>query len=900
MGSCNQFIVARSSIKHEKKKKLSNWAFLACFVMIMSFFALLNSSMGPLSIVNFQITSLNLKEFFIIDTQNDPRDTNFSAMNNTASGICNFSLPRSDYCEINGDVRIHGNSSSIYISPSILSNVKGSNILSKWKLRPYARKVDRSVMKKGKELSLGSPYSFGLDEMPNCSINHKIPAIIFSAGGYAGNIFHEFSDILVPLYITSKSFNGEVQFLITSLNPNWVIKHKPFLESLTNYSIIDMDKSNEVHCFESAIVGLKNHIDFGIDPSMTPQGYSMTSFTQFVRNAYKLKRSKVEKVLIKKPRLMIISRKGRRAMLNEDEVATEARGLGYDVAVMEASRKVEEFSRVVNSFDIMMGVHGAGLTNSVFLPEKAVLIQIVPLGLEWGSTNYYELPAKSMNLRYLDYKVCRKESSLADEFFVDDPVMWNSSSLKHLAWPEFKKFYLDGQNVRIDVKRFRSILLEAMEMLQRKMYGKLSMRKNNFNKHEHKKLFTWAYFGCFVMALGFCALLNSYMNRKIKKNFKPTPAALCNYSFPRSDFCEINGNVSIHGNSSSIYIPPSLLANTNTTWKLRTYARKIDRSIMQRVRELTLGSPSSFNLKEMPHCSINHKIPAIVFSVGGYTGNFFHTLTDVLVPLYITSRPFNGEVQFLVTNIRLGWLKKYKTLLDSLSNYPIVDVDSSNEVHCFPSMIVGLKNHKEFSIDPLRTPQGYSMTSFTQFVRSAYSLKRNKVHKGVKKPRLLIISRRRSRAFLNVDEVTAMARRLRYEVVVVEGGRNMEEFSRTVNSFDVVVGVHGAGLTNVIFLPENAVLIQVVPIGLEWLSKHDFELPAIDMNLRYLEYKISVKESSLAGEYMVDDPVIKKPTTKPPIGWAGFKKAYLDGQNVRIDVGRFRATLVKALELLQQ
>lgn len=303
----------------------------------------------------------------------------------------------------------------------------------------------------------------------------------------------------------------------------------------------------------------------------------------------------------------------------------------------------------------------------------------------------------------------------------------------------------------------------------------------------------------------------------------------------------------------------------------------------------------------MPHCSINHKIPAIVFSAGGYTGNFFHSLTDVLVPLYTTSRSFNGEVQFLVTNKKLHWVKKYKALLNSLSKYPIIDIDNSNEVHCFPRMIVGLKNHREFSIEPSRTSQGYSMTNFTQFVRSAYSLKRSKVKKvkKVKKPRLLIISRKRSRAFLNVKEVATEARKLGFNVVITEGSRYLEDFAKMVNSFDVMVGVHGAGLTNIIFLPENAVLIQVVPIGLEWLSKYDFELPSIDMNLRYLEYKIGLKESSLADGYSPDDPMIRKPSTKSH-DWVGFKNAYLDGQNVRIDVGRFRATLLKARELLRQ
>ncbi|KAE8807811.1 putative glycosyltransferase AGO61 [Hordeum vulgare] len=88
----------------------------------------------------------------------------------------------------------------------------------------------------------------------------------------------------------------------------------------------------------------------------------------------------------RRSRFLIISRKNSRAFRNERAMADMAMSLGYDVRVGEpdSNTDVSKFARLVNSADVMVGVHGAGLTNMLFLPAGAVLIQVVPYGgLEW-------------------------------------------------------------------------------------------------------------------------------------------------------------------------------------------------------------------------------------------------------------------------------------------------------------------------------------------------------------------------------------------------------------------------------------------------------------------------------------------------------------------------------------
>lgn len=194
-------------------------------------------------------------------------------------------------------------------------------------------------------------------------------------------------------------------------------------------------------------------------------------------------------------------------------------------------------------------------------------------------------------------------------------------------------------------------------------------------------------------------------------------------------------------------------------------------------------------------------------------------------PLYINSQKYDGEVQFLITDKRSWWITKFKAVLKGLSKYEAINIDE-DVVHCFPSTTVGLKRHpKDLTLDPSK--YSYSIKDFRDFLRYTYTLKTAnaiRIQDGQrKKPRLLIISRRRTRSFTNTEEITKTARSLGYEVTVAEADKNMPKIAEVVNSSDVLMGAHGAGLTNILFLPENAILIQILPVGgFEWIAANYF------------------------------------------------------------------------------
>lgn len=150
-----------------------------------------------------------------------------------------------------------------------------------------------------------------------------------------------------------------------------------------------------------------------------------------------------------------------------------------------------------------------------------------------------------------------------------------------------------------------------------------------------------------------------------------------------------------------------------------------------------------------------------------------------------------------------------------------------------------------------------------------------------------------------MKDVVHAAQDIGFEVVVAEMNANLTQVSRLVNSCDVMMGVHGAGITNMLFLPENGVLIQVVPIGnMDWIANTYFGVPSATMGLKYLEYKINKMESTLIEKYSLNHQVFMDPISIQKKGWDPYKSIYLDKQNVMLNVTRFKDTLSKALELL--
>ncbi|CAL4951098.1 unnamed protein product [Urochloa decumbens] len=393
------------------------------------------------------------------------------------------------------------------------------------------------------------------------------------------------------------------------------------------------------------------------------------------------------------------------------------------------------------------------------------------------------------------------------------------------------------------------------------------------------------------------------------KPSEPTDNVVCNTDGPVSETCDLDGDIRINGSALSVTFVPSI-PSERQEWKIRPYSRRTMAGI-EKVTVTQLASPPHDDPAPAPACAVTHDAPAVLFALGGLTGNYWHDFSDVLVPLFAASRRYGGDVVFLVSNIQPWWLGKYEAVVRRLSNHDAVDLDRDATVRCFRRLTVGLRLHKELTIVPELSPPGgpdghrVTMADFTAFLRDTYALPRAApaTPSPERKPRLLLIQRPHYRRLENVPEVKKAAEAAGFEVTVASPRADapVGDTARMVNSHDVILGVHGAGLTNAVFLPPGAVVIQVVPYGkLERMARVDFGEPVADMGLKYLEYGVAAEESTLLEMLGREHPVIKDPEAVHRSGWDKVAEWYLGKQDVRIDVDRFAPTLAQAMEHLRR
>ncbi|KAL3841273.1 hypothetical protein ACJIZ3_025864 [Penstemon smallii] len=413
-------------------------------------------------------------------------DINTSICSSVPNGTicCDRSSIRSDICIMRGDVRTHSNSSSIVLyntdglSDYLSGNDDEATPIQHEIIRPYTRKWETSVMNTIDELNLIVKRDSGTHH--KCDIQHDVPAVFFSTGGYTGNLYHEFNDGILPLYITCQHFNKKVVFVILEYHGWWITKYGDILSQLSEYPVIDFSGDKRVHCFRETIIGLRIHDELSIDSSLTEGNKSIRDFHSLLDQSYWPRISDLiqeeerekEKVGVNnnqisknlnKPKLVIVSRNGSRAITNEESVVKMAEDIGFLVEVLRPERSTElaKIYRVVNSSDVMVGVHGAAMTHFLFTKPGSVFIQVVPLGTDWAAETYYGEPARKLGLRYIGYKIWAKESSLYHDYEKKDPILTDPDSVNSKGWEFTKKIYLDRQTVRLDLTRFQKRLIRA-------------------------------------------------------------------------------------------------------------------------------------------------------------------------------------------------------------------------------------------------------------------------------------------------------------------------------------------------------------------------------------------------------------------------------------------------------
>ncbi|KAH7516026.1 hypothetical protein FEM48_Zijuj10G0090900 [Ziziphus jujuba var. spinosa] len=415
----------------------------------------------------------------------------------------------------------------------------------------------------------------------------------------------------------------------------------------------------------------------------------------------------------------------------------------------------------------------------------------------------------------------------------------------------------------------------------------------------------------FTLHIAFTSVTNSIAFQELKRwqqklalalsplQSKHTGVIQCDRSHKRYDLCSINGTTLLDPTSLTLYkLQPPNFRGPSIVLKTHPYPRKTDKGAMSKVKELTLTSSSP----PTSRCGVTHSSPALVFSTGGYTTNFFHAFNEGIIPLFITVNSLfsNRNVTLVITDNRDWWVQKYAELLSQISIHPIINLDNDKEIHCFPSATIGLITHGTMTVNPNWLPKPKTLVDFRAFLSKAYTNgnkpKSSNYHK-VRRPQMVLLSRKGSvgRVILNQNQVINAAEEVGFDVVVLKPliNSSLSDAFRLIDRSHVMLGVHGAAMTHSLFLRPKSVLIQVVPIGTEWLSSSCFEFSAKSIGLEYMEYKIGVEESSLVEKYKKNSVVLRNPKNFVSGNWTK-QRVYLKDQNVKLDLVKLKKCLKEA------
>ncbi|XP_078176714.1 alpha-1,3-arabinosyltransferase XAT2-like [Carex rostrata] len=382
--------------------------------------------------------------------------------------ICEFSDYRYNMCSIEVNLKVMGSSATVLLIPPSLSTTSANTTV--WKIRPFTRKWEESTMAIVKELTI--QWASDQNQGPACDVTHDVPVLIFPTALFSFNLFHDYTDLLLPLFVAANQYNGKIQFAVTNFHWPWIKKFMPHLQALSHYPIINLDSETLVHCFPSGQIGLRATFPMTVDNYSAQNVSTMVAFRHFVRTSLSLERTEIDitdqKNSNKKPRIAILLRKVTRTFTNENEIVEMAKEVGFEVVRTDAET-TKDFPRIahlINSCDVLMGLHGAGLTNMMYLPNNATLIQVIPWGdLRLVSWKDFGEPTKYMGLNYIEYEIKEEESTLIEKYPRNHTVFTNPQELHKQGWTAMYSVYLVQQSVKLNVNRFRAVLVDLFNSL---------------------------------------------------------------------------------------------------------------------------------------------------------------------------------------------------------------------------------------------------------------------------------------------------------------------------------------------------------------------------------------------------------------------------------------------------
>eukprot|EP01041_Mallomonas_annulata_P000483 gene483-908_t len=100
----------------------------------------------------------------------------------------------------------------------------------------------------------------------------------------------------------------------------------------------------------------------------------------------------------------LISRRKKRFVLNEYELVDSIRAMGYECVILPLeTMTIYEQTKELRTLDVLIGIHGSALDNSVFLHPGSVLVQLLPYKVEHRVT--FQSSAQQAGMVYMEWQL---------------------------------------------------------------------------------------------------------------------------------------------------------------------------------------------------------------------------------------------------------------------------------------------------------------------------------------------------------------------------------------------------------------------------------------------------------------------------------------------------------------
>lgn len=354
----------------------------------------------------------------------------FSAARGQSELECDYSSPLTDVCTLWGDVRIDVTTGEIVLFSRDPQTEPGE-----MGFRPHPRKWDKGLMES--QVSELPVRVVAHDDpsapLMNCTRNNTAPGVVFSAGGYSGGPFHDFNEVFLPLFETTRVYNRNVIMLMSDLKGEWWWRDNPpkrsFVGAMTEHAIRLIGLENDtysrpqgVECFTNLTLGLYHSLcmydENGGFQSRAASGTILQEFGPYMRKGLHLPEVTSSRVFV--PTVGIVQRNTTRQFLNYGELIRVAQRENFTVVpIMFEALNHTEMAQQMASLDVLVAVHGAGLSNICLMRPGGAVLQVMPYG-EGGSRDVtgmeYKNFAQEMEIDYYEWRVPVQDSTILEQY----------------------------------------------------------------------------------------------------------------------------------------------------------------------------------------------------------------------------------------------------------------------------------------------------------------------------------------------------------------------------------------------------------------------------------------------------------------------------------------------------